>query len=399
MSEIYDVIIIGAGPAGLAAAIYASRAGLKTLVIEKNAPGGNLAKMKHLENYPGIPTLPNPMELAMRMYNQALKFGAKIVYPEQALGLDVSGVLKIVKCRGGEYRGYALIIATGREMGGTTIKGEGNLIGRGVSYCATCDGPLYKGKTIALTGRGEELLNEMELLSNYAEKLYVITENLDEKIIEEASKHSNIELLRGRVEELSGVENGISIKILRDGESFEIKCAGIFIVGRDEPKTEIYRAAGIKLNDQGYIAVNLNQETNVRGVYAAGDVTGRGMQVAIASGDGCMAAISASKYVQALKKSMGEVKFDGKIFYIELEEGVRAYHRIEETEDEIRMVSTYTPPEYRGLGLASKIVDVAVNYVKGRGKRVIVECSYVKSWMERNKDKVAGLNIEYRIKA
>ncbi|MCS7368361.1 MAG: FAD-dependent oxidoreductase [archaeon GBS-70-058] len=399
MSEIYDVIIIGAGPAGLSAAICASRTGLKTLVIEKNAPGGNLAKMKSLENYPGIPTLPNPMDLAMRMYNQALKFGAKIVYPEQVLGLEVKGALKIVKCKGGEYRGYALIIATGREKGETTIKGESELIGRGVSYCAKCDGPLYKGKTIALTGRDEEILSEMELLSNYAEKLYVITETLNERVIEESSKYSNVELLKGRIEELSGIEDGISIKIVRDNESFEIKCAGIFIASREEPKTEIYRAAGIKLNDQGYIAVNLNQETNIRGVYAAGDVTGRGMQVAIASGDGCMAAISALKYVQALKKSMNDIKFDGKIFYIELEEGVKAYHRIEETEDEIRMISTYTPPEYRGLGLASKIIDVAVNYVKNRGKKVVVECSYVKSWMEKNKDKISDLNIEYRIKA
>jgi len=399
LSEIYDVIIIGAGPAGLSAAICASRTGLKTLVIEKNAPGGNLAKMKSLENYPGIPTLPNPMDLAMRMYNQALKFGAKIVYPEQVLGLEVKGALKIVKCKGGEYRGYALIIATGREKGETTIKGESELIGRGVSYCAKCDGPLYKGKTIALTGRDEEILSEMELLSNYAEKLYVITETLNERVIEESSKYSNVELLKGRIEELSGIEDGISIKIVRDNESFEIKCAGIFIASREEPKTEIYRAAGIKLNDQGYIAVNLNQETNIRGVYAAGDVTGRGMQVAIASGDGCMAAISALKYVQALKKSMNDIKFDGKIFYIELEEGVKAYHRIEETEDEIRMISTYTPPEYRGLGLASKIIDVAVNYVKNRGKKVVVECSYVKSWMEKNKDKISDLNIEYRIKA
>lgn len=399
MSEIYDVIIIGAGPAGLSAAICASRAGLKTLVIEKNAPGGNLAKMKSLENYPGIPTLPNPMDLAMRMYNQALKFGAKIVYPEQVLGLEVKGALKIAKCKGGEYRGYALIIATGREKGEATIKGESELIGRGVSYCAKCDGPLYKGKTIALTGRDEEILSEMELLSNYAEKLYVITETLNERLIEESSKYSNVELLNGRIEELSGIEDGISIKIVRDNESFEIKCAGIFIASREEPKTEIYRAAGIKLNDQGYIAVNLNQETNIRGVYAAGDVTGRGMQVVIASGDGCMAAISALKYVQALKKRMNDIKFDGKIFYIELEEGVKAYHRIEETEDEIRMISTYTPPEYRGLGLASKIVDVAVNYVKSRGKKIVVECSYVKSWMEKNKDKISDLNIEYRIKA
>ncbi|MEM2136628.1 MAG: GNAT family N-acetyltransferase [Candidatus Methanomethylicia archaeon] len=399
MSEIYDVIIIGAGPAGLSAAIYASRAGLKTIVIEKIAPGGNLTKMKNLENYPGVPVLLNPMELGVRMYNQAIKFGAKILYPEQALGLDLNGVLKVVKCKGGEYKGYAIIIATGREKGKTMIDGESELIGRGVSYCATCDGPLYKGKTIILTGYEEEVLNELPLLAQYAKKLYVIIEEPSNKILEETSKYDNAELLKAKILRISNGEGTIKVRLLRENREFEMESSSIFIAGREEPKTEIYKAAGLKLNNQGYIIVNLNQETNIRGVYAVGDVTGRGMQVAIASGDGCMAALSAIKYVQAIKARMSTVKFEDYLFYIELEEGEKAYHRIEETDEYIKMISTYTPPRYRGLGLASKIIEEAIKYVKSKGKRVVVECSYVKNWMEKNKDKVEGLNVEYQIKA
>lgn len=399
MNEIYDVIIIGAGPAGLSAAIQTAKAGLNTLVIEKNAPGGNLAKMKHLDNYPGFTLTINPLDLGMRMYNQALKFGAKIIYPEQALGLELKGIIKKVKCRNGEYRGYTIIIATGREKGKTTYEGENELIGRGVSYCVTCDGPLYKGKIVAITGHEDEVVKELDALNQFAEKIYIIMEEESRKIIEESSKYEKVELVKGRIMKIQKVNDKVKLTVKLEDYVRELEVSAIFIVGVEEPKTELYKAAGISINEGGYINVNLNQETNINGVYAAGDVTGRGMQVAVAVGDGCMAALSAIKYVRAIKAKMREVKFDDGLFYVELEEGKRAYHKIEEGDEYIKMISTYTPPEYRGLGIASKIIEEAIKYVKNRGKRVIVECSYVKKWMEENRDKIEGLEVEYHVKA
>lgn len=399
MSEIYDVIIIGAGPAGLSAAIQTAKAGLNTLVIEKNAPGGNLAKMKHLDNYPGFTLTINPLDLGMRMYNQALKFGAKIIYPEQALGLELKGIVKKVKCRNGEYRGYTIIIATGREKGKTTYEGENELIGRGVSYCVTCDGPLYKGKMVAITGHEDEVVKELDALNQFAEKIYIIMEGESRKIIEESSKYEKVELVKGRIMKIQKVNDKVKLTVKLEDYVRELEVSAIFIVGVEEPKTELYKAAGISIDEGGYIKVNLNQETNINGVYAAGDVTGRGMQVAVAVGDGCMAALSAIKYVRAIKAKMREVKFDDGLFYVELEEGKRAYHKIEEGDEYIKMISTYTPPEYRGLGIASKIIEEAIKYVKNRGKRVIVECSYVKKWIEENRDKIEGLEVEYHVKA
>ncbi|MEM0084675.1 MAG: GNAT family N-acetyltransferase [Candidatus Methanomethylicia archaeon] len=398
MNEIYDLIIIGAGPAGLSAAIQASKIGLKTLVVEKTAPGGNLTKMKHLDNYPGITFLMNPLDLGMKMYNQALKFGAKIIYPEQVLGLELNGIVKKVKCKSGEYKGYSIIIATGRERGKITFEGESELIGKGVSYCVTCDAPLYRGKNVIITGYEEEVINELSILNQFAEKIYVVMEAPSKKLVDETSKYEKVNIIEGKILKIQKVNDDLKLKIESKSGEMELNVAAVFIVGVEEPKTEIYKAAGIYVNENGYINVNLNQETNIRGVYAAGDVTGRGMQVAVAVGDGCMAALSAAKYVRVIKSKMNEVKFSNGLFYLELEEGKRAYHKIEESEDVIKMLSTYTPPEYRGLGLASKIVEEAIKYIKSRGKKVIVECSYVKKWIEENKEKVEGLEIEYNLK-
>lgn len=398
MSEIYDLIIIGAGPAGLSAAIQASKIGLNTLVIEKKAPGGNLAKMKHLDNYPGITSIMDPLDLGMKMYNQALKFGAKIIYPEQVLGLELSGIIKKVKCKSGEYKSYSIIIATGREKGKITFEGENELIGKGVSYCVTCDGPLYRGKEVAITGYEDEVINELPILNQFAEKIYIIMETMSRELADEISKYEKVKFIEGRIMKIQKVNDDLKLKITLKSSEMELDVASIFIIGVKEPKTEIYGAAGVDVNENGYINVNLNQETNIRGVYAAGDVTGRGMQVAVAVGDGCMAALSAAKYVRAIKSKMNEVKYSDGLFYLELEERKRAYHKIEELEDSIKMLSTYTPPEYRGLGLASKIIEEAIKYVKNKGKKVIVECSYVKKWIEENKEKVKGLEIEYSLK-
>jgi len=219
------------------------------------------------------------------------------------------------------------------------------------------------------------------------------------KIIEESSKYEKVELVKGRIMKIQKVNDKVKLTVKLEDYVRELEVSAIFIVGVEEPKTELYKAAGISINEGGYINVNLNQETNINGVYAAGDVTGRGMQVAVAVGDGCMAALSAIKYVRAIKAKMREVKFDDGLFYVELEEGKRAYHKIEEGDEYIKMISTYTPPEYRGLGIASKIIEEAIKYVKNRGKRVIVECSYVKKWMEENRDKIEGLEVEYHVKA
>jgi len=403
---VYDVIIIGGGPAGLTAAIYSARAGLKTLVLEKAAPGGKLGEIPHLENFPGLTQPINGVELAMKMYEQAVKFGAEIRYPEAVVDLDLKGLVKKVRTRSGEYRALSIIIATGLEKKKALKPGEAKLIGKGVSYCAVCDGPIFKGKDVAVLGNSEKAIEEALFLSNLASKVYLITdgEKLEgpEKLIDRLKQQENVKIVDAELKEIVGEERVKSIIVKEKHKEQEIYVSAVFIVKGDEPKTEIFKKAGLELNKIGFLKVNLNQETNIPGVYAAGDCTGRGLQVVVAAGDGAVAALSANKYIKALKAKMRKVEIDEKegLFYVEIEQGKRAYHRFKIEGKTMKMQSTYTPPEYRGLGIASRIIDAAIKYAKQREiKKLIVECSYVEKWIKNNSDKVSEFEIIYDIKA
>ncbi len=400
----YDLIIIGGGPAGLTAAIYASRAGLKTLILEKRVPGGKLSEIPHLENFPGLLEPINGMELAMKMYQQATKFGTEIKYPEAVVDLELDGLIKKVRTRKGEYRALAVIIATGLEKKKALVPGEAELLGKGVSYCAVCDGPLYRGRQVAVLGNNDKAVEEAIFLSNLAEKVYLITDGLDieapKALIKKMEGAGKIEVVKAKLIKIVGEKQVEKVVVEKEGSEVEIPISAIFIAKGDEPKTEIFKKSGLRISEAGFITVNEAQETNIKGVYAAGDCTGRGMQVVVAAGDGAVAALSATRYIRAIKAKMSKVKHEQGLFYIEIEHGKRAYHRFEVKGDTMKMMSTYTPPEYRGLGLASRIVDEVIMHAKKLGIRnLIVECSYVKHWIEKNPDKVSNFQVKYDIKA
>lgn len=401
----YDVIIVGGGPAGLSAAIYSARAGLKTLIIEKKAPGGKLGEIPHLENFPGAMEPINGLELAFKMLQQAQRFGAEVRYPEAAVDLELKGKIKRVKTREGEYIAFVVVIATGLEKKKVLKPGEAELIGKGVSYCAVCDGPIYRGKDVAVIGNEEKAVEEALFLSGMVNRVYLITDGekieAPKTLTDRVKKNERIEILDANLIEIIGKESVSAIKVKDERQVWKIPVSAVFIAKGDEPRTEIFKKAGLELDRLGFIKVNLNQETNIPGIYAAGDCTGRGLQVVVAAGDGAVAALNANKYVKSIKAKIREVKkSEGDLFYIEIEPGKRAYHRFRLNADTMYMISTYTPPEYRGLGLAGKIINETIKYAKEKKvNKIIVNCSYVEKWIKKNLEKAKEFQIIYDVKS
>lgn len=306
MSE-YDAIIIGAGPAGLTAGLFCARAGLKTLIVERSMIGGRMVEAPLIDNYPGFPEPVRGVELAQLMYNHAIKAGAEIIYPEEIVDLIVgSKHHRVVTRLGKNYRSLAIIIATGLNVKKGTVINEEKLIGKGVSYCAVCDGPLFKGKKVALVGSSYRALNEALFLTGIASKVYVI---LHEKPEEEAysllrriERVGNAIIIEGKATKIIGKNyvEGIEVEY-SDGRKEIIDVSGIFISVGEVPTTQIFRKIGIKLDERGFIVTSKSQETNIPGIFAAGDVTGQGLQIATAVGQGAMAALSAIRYVRLVK--------------------------------------------------------------------------------------------------
>lgn len=301
----YDVIIVGAGPAGLTAGIYALRRELKTLVLEEKFPGGRIIEAHLVENYPGFPDASSGYELAMKMIAQFEKFGGKINSGEEAVSLSLNGDVKTVATREGKYTAKAVIIAIGVQRKRLFITGEREFLGKGVSYCAACDGPLFKGKRVAVVGSGDEALEEALFLSDMASKVFLVPNDVKlaaaESLIKKFEEKDNAQILRDyRAEAIEGKQlvNSIRIKNLAGGEAEELGVDAVFIAAGVVPITEVIKKAGVEVDDRGWIKVDGEQRTNINGVFAAGDCTGRGMQVATAVGNGAMAALSASRLVR-----------------------------------------------------------------------------------------------------
>jgi len=301
MKMIYDLIIIGAGPAGLSSGIYAARRELQTLIIEKGLPGGQMLLTSDIQNYPGFSKI-SGNELAERMESQVKEFGVEIANVE-ATKLDIKGNMKDVTTYEGEYEGKSIVLATGSSYKKLGVKGEREFTGRGVSYCATCDAPFFKGKIVAVIGGGNSAVSSALYLSEIAEKVYLIhrREQLRaEEARQKELKEKGVKLiLNSTVEEILGenLVNSIKIKDTKN-ETKKIDVDGVFISIGTVPNSGLAKEAGVDLDEKGFIKINKNQETNIEGVFAAGDVTGGVMQISTAIGEGCIAALSAYEYVK-----------------------------------------------------------------------------------------------------
>ncbi|MGN0666710.1 MAG: thioredoxin-disulfide reductase [Huintestinicola sp.] len=294
MSKIYDTIIIGGGPAGYTAALYGGRAGLDTLVIEKLGAGGQMTQTIMIDNYPGFAEGIDGITLGSKMQQGAERFGAATLTAE-VLSVDLLSVPKKITTDRGELSARTVIIATGADHKRLGIKNENELIGKGVSYCAACDGMLYKGKTAAVVGGGNSAAADAVILSRICRKVYIIhrreTLRADRVYRESLMKTENVEFRwNSEVKELSGNERINSVIIENNnGSSEEIPIDGLFIsIGRS-PSTQLFKGQ-LALDELGYIKADETTRTSVEGVFAAGDVRTKAVrQVVTAAADGAAA--------------------------------------------------------------------------------------------------------------
>ena len=302
--EEWELIIIGAGPAGLTAGIYAGRRELKTLILEEKIPGGAAADSPLIENYPGFKSI-GGRELMNRMLEHCKSFGAQIHELESVKELNLNQQEKVVKTARVTYRAKAIIVATGshhRELG---VPGEKEFRGRGVSYCATCDGPFFKDKRVIVVGGGNTAAVSALFLADIASEVSLVHRRnqlrAEEAIFRELQRKGVKFFWNSVVKEIRG-ENLVKSAVIynqKTGETREIEVDGIFINIGEEPNSQIAKAAGIKVDERGYIIVDSRQRTNIPGVYAAGDVTNCPVkQIGTAVGQGIVAAEEAYGYVR-----------------------------------------------------------------------------------------------------
>lgn len=304
---IYDLLIIGSGPAGLSAAVYAKRAGLETLVIEKNyMSGGQILNTYEVDNYLGLPGI-NGFDMGMQFRAHADKLEVEFAEGE-VTGIINNGESKVVHTTAGDYEAHTVILAMGAEHAKLGVVGEERLSGRGVSYCATCDGAFYKGKDVAVIGGGDVALEDAAFLARYCNKVYVIhrrDEFRGAKILQkQLGALDNVEILYSHtVEEICGEEQVNKLKLLnkKDGSSKELPIGGIFIAVGMLPNTG-WVPDWIEKDEKGYIRAGEEGITNVEGIYVAGDARTKHLrQIITAVSDGANAAISAATYVGLLK--------------------------------------------------------------------------------------------------
>jgi len=305
--ELYDVIIIGSGPAGLSAGIYSARSALRTLIITGRAIGGQAALTAEIENYPGFPEGISGMELTRLMQEQAKKFGAEIQMDE-VISVNLKDHPFTITTYSGDYRCKALIIATGVSPRKLGVPGEEEFIGRGVSFCATCDGFFYKDQEVAVVGGGDSAVKEALYLTRFARKVYIIhrRDQLRAEAIIQARARQNerIEfILNSVVTEIVGKEKveGVRIRNLKTGDESFLRVDGVFIYIGNTPNTSLFKGQ-IELDEQGYIVTDRAMHTSVPGVFAAGDVQEKVLaQVVTAAASGAIAAMEAEKFIARLE--------------------------------------------------------------------------------------------------
>ncbi|MFJ8066066.1 thioredoxin-disulfide reductase [Psychrobacillus sp. NPDC096426] len=306
--KIYDVIIIGAGPAGMTAAVYTSRANLSTLMIERGIPGGQMANTEEVENYPGFEMILGP-ELSTKMFEHAKKFGAEYAYGDVSEIVD-GEVYKTVKVSGKEYKALAVIISSGAEYKKMGIPGESELGGRGVSYCAVCDGAFFKGKNLVVVGGGDSAVEEGAFLTKFADNVTIVhrrDELRAQKILQDrAFANEKIDFIwNTTLKEIHGKDGkvgSVTLVSTEDGSEREFETDGVFVYVGMLPLTKPFSNLGI-LNENGYIVTNERMETAVPGIFGAGDVRDKMLrQIVTATGDGSIAAQAVQHYIENVKE-------------------------------------------------------------------------------------------------
>ena len=307
MSHIYDLIIIGSGPAGLAAAVYAQRAKLDTLVVEKAmVSGGQVLTTYEVDNYPGLPGI-GGYDLGLKFRENADRLGARFV-EDEVLNIQDGGkgAIKGVVCQGNTYEARSLILATGAVHRKLGVPGEEELAGAGVSYCATCDGAFFRGRTVAVVGGGDAALEDAIFLARMCEKVYIVHRRDKlrgaKRLQERLQALENIEFVWNS--ETAAIEGNGQVEALRlrqtkTGEEKRLDVDGVFIAVGIAPESELY-AGQLELDEQGYIRADESGQTSVPGVFAAGDVRTKALrQILTAASDGANCVASAERYLQA----------------------------------------------------------------------------------------------------
>jgi thioredoxin reductase (NADPH) len=300
MSErIYDVIIIGGGPGGLTAGIYTARENLRTLLLDKMLCGGWLNMTGVIENYPGFPEGINGMELGARFKKQAQKFGVGIRELEEVKGVEPAGAMILVETAKESYKTRSLIVTPGSRIRELGLPGERELLGKGVSYCATCDGPLYRDRVVAVIGGGNAALEEALFLTKFASRVYLVHRRDkfrgEKYVVGQLEKNDKVTFVMNSLPVSINGKNeveSISIKNKVTDKEELVEVEGVFIFVGVEPNTEFLQGV-VEMDEGGFIKTDVNMRTSVPGIFAAGDVrSGNVRQIAAACGEGTVAALS-----------------------------------------------------------------------------------------------------------
>lgn len=301
--EIYDVIIIGGGPSGSSAALYTARADLKTLVIDKGLTAGALGMSSKISNFPGVPGPISGEELLQTMRRQAEAFGARFL-ADKVIGTDLKASPKEVMTNTDAYRSRALILATGAMGRAQTIPGESKLIGRGVSYCALCDGAFFRDQPVAVVGFNDEALEEALRLTTFASRVYVLVPGpvfrASQSLVEEVQRHSKMEVqFSTQAKEIVGQEKVEGVRIQRSGKEELLPVEGVFIFLQGNLPVTDFLLGQVESMENGCLLVDRNMQTNLPGVFAIGDLLCTHVkQAVIAAADGVVAAIAVEKYIK-----------------------------------------------------------------------------------------------------
>ena len=300
------MIIVGGGPAGLAAALYTARLNLKTVILDRGPLGGQLLNTELVEDYPGFDSILGS-ELAMKMGEHARKFGVDVRDFEPVKEIDVEGNTKVIRLESGdELRAPALIMAAGGLPRYLEVPGEKEFWGRGVSYCAVCDGAFFKGQELAVIGGGDAAVEEGEFLTRYASRVYILHRRSELRaqpiLVDRARENQKIEFIfDAQVKTITGDGKVQSIRYEQHGEIKELKVGGVFIFIGFVPNSSLLKVH-VDHDAAGYIVTDRNMQTSVEGIWAVGDVRAQlTKQIATAVGDGTTAAVAASQYITALK--------------------------------------------------------------------------------------------------